>query len=106
MFLIRYGIECFAYDANKSLDGEFQGPVTGYYVYFSEYDAFCNRSGIFICKKDNLIDNFHRVAVYDIATYATAVPSGAVPEPLTILGSITATGFVAAFNRIKNKKEE
>ena len=37
------------------------------------------------------------------ATYATAT---AVPEPLTILGSITATGFLAAFNRIKNKKEE
>ncbi|PZV25430.1 MAG: hypothetical protein DCF12_14915 [Snowella sp.] len=36
-------------------------------------------------------------------TYATAT---AVPEPLTILGSITATGFVAAFNRIRNKKEE
>jgi hypothetical protein len=28
-----------------------------------------------------------------------------VPEPLTILGSIAATGFVTAFNRIKNKKE-
>ena len=37
------------------------------------------------------------------ATYATAT---AVPEPLTILGSITATGFLAAFNRIKNKKAE
>jgi hypothetical protein len=37
------------------------------------------------------------------ATYATAT---AVPEPLTILGSITATGFLAAFNRIRNKKEE
>ena len=36
-------------------------------------------------------------------TYATAT---AVPEPLTILGSIAATGFVASFNRIKNKKEE
>ena len=36
-------------------------------------------------------------------TYATAT---AVPEPLTILGSITATGFLAAFNRIRNKKEE
>jgi hypothetical protein len=36
-------------------------------------------------------------------TFATAT---AVPEPLTILGSITATGFVAAFNRIRNKKEE
>jgi hypothetical protein len=30
----------------------------------------------------------------------------AVPEPLTILGSIAATGFVAAFNRIKSKKED
>ena len=29
-----------------------------------------------------------------------------VPEPLTILGSIAATGFMAAFNRIKSKKEE
>jgi hypothetical protein len=37
------------------------------------------------------------------ATYATAT---AVPEPLTIMGSITATGFLAAFNRIRNKKEE
>ena len=37
------------------------------------------------------------------ATHATAT---AVPEPLTILGSITATGFLAAFNRIRNKKEE
>ena len=36
-------------------------------------------------------------------TYATAT---AVPEPLTILGSITATSFLAAFNRIKNKKKE
>ena len=36
-------------------------------------------------------------------TFATAT---AVPEPLTILGSITATGFLAAFNRIKNKKKE
>lgn len=36
-------------------------------------------------------------------TFATAT---AVPEPLTILGSIAATGFLAAFNRIKNKKEE
>lgn len=36
-------------------------------------------------------------------THATAT---AVPEPLTILGSITATGFLAAFNRIRNKKEE
>jgi hypothetical protein len=36
-------------------------------------------------------------------TYATAT---AVPEPLTIFGSITATGFLAAFNRIKNKKKE
>jgi len=37
--------------------------------------------------------------------YAKATAT-AVPEPLTILGSITATGFLAAFNRIKNKKEE
>jgi hypothetical protein len=29
----------------------------------------------------------------------------AVPEPLTILGSIAATGFITAFNRIKNKKK-
>jgi len=29
-----------------------------------------------------------------------------VPEPLTILGSIAATGFLAAFNRIKSKKKE
>ena len=36
-------------------------------------------------------------------TFATAT---AVPEPLTILGSITATSFLAAFNRIKNKKKE
>jgi hypothetical protein len=40
-------------------------------------------------------------------TYATAtVVLDAVPEPLTILGSIAATGFMAAFNRIKNKKEK
>jgi hypothetical protein len=43
------------------------------------------------------------VPVDTTITYATAT---AVPEPLTILGSIAATAFVAAFNRIKNKKEE
>jgi hypothetical protein len=40
-------------------------------------------------------------------TYATAtIVPDAVPEPLTILGSIAATGFMAVFNRIKNKKEK
>jgi hypothetical protein len=45
--------------------------------------------------------DWYPVSTVDGLTYATAT---AVPEPLTILGSIAATGFVAAFNRIKNKK--
>ena len=36
---------------------------------------------------------------------ATAIPS-AVPEPLTILGSITASGFGVAFKRKKNSNKE
>jgi hypothetical protein len=40
-------------------------------------------------------------------TYATAtVVPDAVPEPLTILGSITAAGFGVAFKRKKNDKAE
>ena len=46
-------------------------------------------------------------------TWATAVlvsepfvPSASVPEPLTILGSITAAGFGVAFKRKKNSNKE
>ena len=46
-------------------------------------------------------------------TWATAVlvsepfvPSASVPEPLTILGSITAAGFGIAFKRKKNRNKE
>jgi len=39
-------------------------------------------------------------------TYTYAVGSAAVPEPLTILGAITATGFGVAFKRKKNSTKE
>jgi hypothetical protein len=39
-------------------------------------------------------------------TYTFAVGSSAVPEPLTILGSITAAGFGVAFRRKKNSIKE
>jgi len=35
-----------------------------------------------------------------------AVATSAVPEPLTILGSITAAGFGVAFKRKKNSNKE
>ena len=38
--------------------------------------------------------------------YAVAVTPAAVPEPLTILGSITAAGFGVAFKRKKNSTKE
>ena len=75
----------FAYDR---YDGTFTGGYVGTYV--SEAMA-----GGYVFQ--NLLPQSNTV------TYATAT---AVPEPLTILGSITATGFLAAFNRIRNKKEE
>ena len=75
----------FAYDR---YDGNFSSGYVGTYV--SEGMA---GSQIF----QNLLPQSNT------ATYATAT---AVPEPLTILGSITATSFLAAFNRIKNKKKE
>ena len=39
------------------------------------------------------------------ASYTYSVGSAAVPEPLTILGSITAAGFGVAFKRKKNSKK-
>ncbi len=39
-------------------------------------------------------------------SYAPAAPTSAVPEPLTILGSITAAGFGVAFKRKKNSTKE
>ena len=43
----------------------------------------------------------------EIVTLAVLNPnSSAVPEPLTILGSITAAGFGVAFKRKKNSIKE
>ena len=39
-------------------------------------------------------------------TYAVSSTASAVPEPLTILGSITAAGFGVAFKRKKNSVEK
>jgi hypothetical protein len=41
-----------------------------------------------------------------IATKTLAPSASAVPEPLTILGSITAAGFGIAFKRKKNSNKE
>jgi hypothetical protein len=71
-------------------------PGTGMFDYNNSYVAF-------------EIGSFPYYVVYSAqvapnwqVTYAKATP---VPEPLTILGSVTGTGFVAIFNRIKNKKK-
>jgi hypothetical protein len=54
------------------------------------------------CGSDNTFDNT-QVLVGSTYTYAAAT---AVPEPFTILGSIMATGFMVAFNRIKNNNKK
>jgi len=43
---------------------------------------------------------------YRYAVGSAVVGSAAVPEPLTILGSITAAGFGVAFKRKKNSSKE
>ena len=74
----------FAYDR---YDGTFTSGYVGTYAY----------DGPGFATSFNLLPQSNTV------TYATAT---AVPEPLTILASIAATGFVAAFNRIKNGNKE
>jgi hypothetical protein len=88
------------YDPNVGAGGIYWGPLFPYdFTYYSD-----NVNNVFAY---SFMKDYHQLPNYstiDVArTYATAT---AVPEPLTILGSITATGFVAAFNRIKNKKKE
>ena len=43
---------------------------------------------------------------YAIGDYVGGSAPAAVPEPLTILGSITAAGFGVAFKRKKNSTKE
>jgi hypothetical protein len=97
-----YGIHFLMFYPTTILSSSYASTST---YYNGQYGQLLDYVGINYCGMGSNCSIINQMPTDE--TYATAtVVSDAVPEPLTILGSITATGFMAAFNRIKNKKKQ